>query len=110
MNFRDGLSATCYSCTEDIRVVPVVIAPFEFGDIQRQIFAADLVEAAHDPAFQQRPKAIDRLGMNRAVDILASAMPDSPVFLQFAISWEFISRDQANLFRDRFADEAIQNF
>jgi hypothetical protein len=35
-----GVSATCYRRAEDSRVVPIVVAPFELGDIQREIFAA----------------------------------------------------------------------
>jgi hypothetical protein len=103
-------SATRYGGPEDIRIVPVVIAPFELCNIQRQVFAADFVEASHDAPLQQRPKAIDRLCMNRAIDILASAMPDSPVFLQFAISGIFIGRDKADFFRNGFTDEAVQGF
>src|ERR1700730_17549874 len=105
-----GVSATCYRRAEDVRIVTVVIAPFEFRNIQRQIFAANFVEAAHNTAFQQRPEAVDCLSVHRAVNILASAMPNSTVFLQFAISWIIVSRDQANFFRDRFANEAVQGF
>ncbi len=105
-----GVSATCYRRAENVGVAPVVIAPFKFRDVQRQIFAADFVETAHDTAFQQRPEAIDSLSMDGAVDILASAVPNGAVFLQFAISWVFISRNQADFFRDRFADEAVQCF
>jgi len=46
--------------------------------------------------------------MNRAVNILASAMPDGPVLFQLAISGIFVSRNEADFFRDCFADEAVQ--
>ena len=48
--------------------------------------------------------------MNRAVDVLASAVPDGAMLFQLAISGIVIGRDQANFFRDRFADEAVQRF
>jgi len=48
--------------------------------------------------------------MDSAVNILPSAMPHGPVLFQFAITWEFISRDQADFFRDGFADKAVQSF
>jgi hypothetical protein len=105
-----GGSATCYRRAEDVRVVPVVVAPFEFGNVQRQIFAADFVEAAHNAALQKGPEAIDRLSMNRAVNILTSAMPHGAVFFQLAITRIFVGRDQADFFRDSFADEAVQGF
>jgi hypothetical protein len=55
----NDVSAPRYSGTEDIGVIPVIVAEFEFRNVQRQILAADLVESAHDTAFNQRPEAID---------------------------------------------------
>jgi len=46
-----GASATTYGRAENVGIVPVVVAEFEFRDIERQIFAADLVEAAR-PAYR----------------------------------------------------------
>ena len=39
-------------CSENVRVLPVVIAELEFGDIQRQVFLADLVEGSDVPLGQ----------------------------------------------------------
>jgi hypothetical protein len=103
-----GASATRYRRAEYVRVIPVVIAPFKFGNVQRQIFAADFVEAAHDAALQKRPETIDRLSVNCAIDILTSTMAHGAVFLQFAISGIIVSRDQADFFRDSFTNEAVQ--
>ncbi len=36
-----GDSAMCNRRSEYVRVIAVVVAPFEFRDVQRQIFAAD---------------------------------------------------------------------
>jgi hypothetical protein len=110
VRFSCGASAPCYRGTEDVLVVTIVIAPLEFGDIQRQIFAADFVETAHDAALQERPETINRLSMDRAIDVLASAMPHDTMPFQLAISRMIISRDQANFFRNGFADEAVQSF
>src|SRR5262249_50759056 len=41
-----GVSAATYGCAEDVRIVPVVVPELELGNIQPQIFTADLVEAA----------------------------------------------------------------
>lgn len=103
-----GVSATRYRRAEYISIAAVVVAPFKLCNIQRQIFTTNFVEAAHDATLQQRPEAIDRLSMDRAIDVLARAMPDSPVLFQFAIAGMFISPDQADLFRDGFSNEAVQ--
>jgi hypothetical protein len=63
-----GVSATCYRRAEYVCIIAVVIAPFEFRDV---IFATDFVKAAHFAALQQRPEPINRLSMNRTVDLLA---------------------------------------
>ena len=81
---------------EDIGVVAVVIPELEFGDVQRQIFAADLMEASHNAALQQRPENINRLSMHNAVNITASGMPNElmieisskPVIAGMAIVYE----------------------
>jgi hypothetical protein len=46
----NGVSAPRYSVAENVGVIPVVVPEFEFRDIKRQIFAADLVISAHDAA------------------------------------------------------------
>jgi hypothetical protein len=102
-----GASAMRYGRAEYIRVIAIVVTPFELSNIQRQIFAADFVEAAHDAAFQERPKAVDSLSVDRAVDVLASVMPNGAMFLQL-VSGMFVSRNQADFFGDRFADKTVQ--
>jgi hypothetical protein len=42
--------------TEDIGIAPVVITPFELGDVQLEIFAADFVVTAHDASFNSDHK------------------------------------------------------
>ena len=81
-------SATRYRRAEYVRVIAIVVAPFEFRNIQGQVFAADFVKAAHDAALQERPETVNRLGMNRAINILASTMPHGAMLFQLAISWD----------------------
>src|SRR5437868_5663462 len=50
-----GVSAPRNRRAEYVRVVAVVIAPLEFGDVERQIFTTDFVKAAHDAALHKRP-------------------------------------------------------
>ena len=70
-----GVSAPRYGGAENVKIVPIVVPELEFRDVQRQIFAADLVERAHDTALQQRPKAVDCLGVDNAVHIAAGRVP-----------------------------------
>jgi hypothetical protein len=53
------VSATSYGGSENVGVIPIVVSEFEFRDVQGQIFAAYLMEAAHDAEFQQRPETIN---------------------------------------------------
>jgi hypothetical protein len=60
--------------SENIRVLPIVIAELELGNIERHIFAAHFVECADDTALEDRPKSFDSLSVDRADHILASGM------------------------------------
>src|SRR3984893_9703680 len=55
-----GVSATRYCCAEDVLVVAIVVAPFKLSNVQRQIFAADFMIAAHNTALSKsiQPKTI----------------------------------------------------
>jgi hypothetical protein len=105
------VSAPCYGRAEDVRVVAVVVPKFELGNVQRQVLAADLVEAAHDAALQQRPKAVDGLRVNDAIDVLLFGMPHDAMreFLaQVSIARMFVGRDQADLFRHGHVHESFE--
>ena len=65
------VSASSYGRPEDVGVAAVVIPPLKFSDVERQVFGADVVEGAHDAAFQERPEAVDGLGVDVAPDIFA---------------------------------------
>jgi hypothetical protein len=51
--------------TEDVRVLPVVIAELELGCIERHIFAAHFMKYADNTAFEN-PEALDGLSMDCA--------------------------------------------
>ena len=55
------VSAPCYGTPEDVRIVPIVESETELREIQRQIFLANVVVGADDPALQERPERIDIL-------------------------------------------------
>jgi hypothetical protein len=71
--------ASVYYRTKDVRIGAVIIAELKLRDVQRQIFFADFVKAAHDPAFQDRPKAFDRVGVDGADDVLPLGVIDNAV-------------------------------
>src|ERR1700691_4016798 len=87
------------SRSENIRVVPIVVAELKLGHVERQIFAADLVIAAHDAAFNQRPETLNRIGVNCTDYMLADAVIDNAVIVAVAeaiIGWVGVSAEQAD--------------
>ena len=71
--------ASCNCLSEDIIVDVVIIAELEFGDIKRKILAADFVVAATDAALEDAPKALNRLSMDRADNVLMFCMVNDRV-------------------------------
>jgi hypothetical protein len=65
------VSATTYSRAQDVRVVPIVVPKFKLRNVERQIFAADLVISSDDTALGERPEALDRVRVDCADDVLA---------------------------------------
>jgi hypothetical protein len=104
------VSATRYRGAENVSVVAIVVSEFEFDDVQRQIFAAHLVEASHYAALQKRPESVNGLGVNYTINVLAIGVPNGPVLFQFPVYGVFVSRNQADFFRDGFTNEVVQSF
>ena len=106
-----GVSASCYGRSENVRVHPVVIAELELSDVQRQVFGADVVISANDAALQDRPEALNRVRVDRADNVFASAMPNDAMrefAMQMPVAAMLVGGDQADLGRDSLADEAVQ--
>ena len=61
---------SAYRRSENIRVEAVVVAELKFRDVQRHIFGADFVERADHAALEDRPEAFNRVGVDRADDVL----------------------------------------
>jgi hypothetical protein len=57
--------------SKDVRILSIVVAELKFRDIQRHVFGTHLVECAHHTALEDRPKALNRLCVNRTDDVLA---------------------------------------
>src|SRR5258708_33060090 len=60
--------------SENVRVPSIIVAEFEFRNIERHVFGADFVEASDDPALEDRPEALNRVGVDCADDVLPDAV------------------------------------
>ena len=89
----------------------IVVPELELSDVQRQIFVADLVEAAHDAALDERPETFDRVRVDCANDMLAFGVVNGFVrepMLQSIIAVIGVCAKEANAGRDGFANEAFR--
>jgi hypothetical protein len=102
------VSASSYGRAEDIEVVPAVMPELEFRNVERQIFAAHLVERADDPALEDAPEAFNRLGVDRADHVLTGSVVNHGVRIFVAkvlIADPLVSAEQANAVRGGFVHE-----
>jgi hypothetical protein len=94
--------------SENICILPVVIAELEFGNVQRHIFAAHFVECADHAALENRPETFNRLSVDGTDDILTSRMVNCHVWIilvERIVARILIGTKQADPVRHRFADE-----
>ncbi len=95
--------------SEDVRVLPIVVSELKFRNIERHVFGADLVEASDDPAFEDGPKALNRVRVDCANNILSYAVIDGAVRIigQPVIDAALIGREQTDLMRNGFTNESF---
>src|SRR5258708_12868721 len=77
----------------------VVVAELKFGDVQRHVFGADLVERADDTALEDAPKTFNRLSMDGTDNVLVLGMVNSGVrvcFVETLIADPLIGAEQAD--------------
>lgn len=107
-----GASASCYCRAEDVRVLAVVEPKLELIQIERQVFAADVVIRPDHAALQQRPEVVDVGRMHLAAHVLAGAVVHGVVLVaagpQIAVAGVVVGRDQIDLFAYRLAHEAVE--
>src|ERR1700682_3697120 len=53
----DAFSASADRLAEDVLILAIIVTELKFGDVERQIFGADLVESADNAALEDRPEA-----------------------------------------------------
>src|SRR6266478_3510328 len=74
-----GVSAGCYRRTKDIDVLAIVMPELKFRDVERKIFAADLVIGADNAALKDAPETLNRVRVNGTHNVVAAALADDPV-------------------------------
>jgi hypothetical protein len=102
------ISASPDRFTEDVRVLAVVVAELELGDVERQILVGYLMEGADHAALHERPETFDGLSVDGADNVLADCMVNRRVGIfgvEFIVASPLIGAKQADLRRDRLADE-----
>jgi hypothetical protein len=105
-------SAACYRKPENISVLAVVILELGFGNIEREILGRNLVIAANDTALKQAPKALNRLGVDRADNVLLAAVDNAAMIVGIAqklVAVVFVGSEKADLLRNHGANELFHD-
>lgn len=106
-------TAPCYSGPENTRVLAIDISELGLSDIEGEVIPADLVEAVHNPAFEDRAKAFNHIGLDRAHNIFTASVPHLAVWIEppkAQISVVVVSREQADIIRNDFANQPNESF
>jgi hypothetical protein len=111
MPLPNSLLASLNRRSEYVRIISIIISELEFGNVQMQIFLADLMECSDDAALQNGPEAFDRVRMNCANNVLADGMVDGLVretTIQPLIAGISVSAEKADAVRYCFAYEGLK--
>ena len=99
---------------EDIGVMPVVISELKLGNVERQTLCADFVKRANHAMFQDRPKAFNRIRVDRANNIMLGALALGVIndamriaIVKATISGIVVCAEQANAIGYGFFDECF---
>jgi hypothetical protein len=97
---------------KNIGVFPIVIPELEFGNVQMQIFFADLVVCPDDSTLQDRPKALNRVRVDCADNVLTDAVVNDAVgeaVMQPIVSRPGIGAEQADASGNGLADKPLKH-
>lgn len=81
----DHASASCYRVIKDIHIFAVVKPELKFSDVQRKILGRNLLECTYQSTFEDTPKALDCLSVNRTDNILAERMVDARMLRELLV-------------------------
>lgn len=84
--------------SENVIIEAIIVPKLELRNVKMQVLFADVVESADDPALDDRPKALDRVGVNCTDDILLCGMVNGGVrislFAQAVITNPLVGAEQ----------------
>jgi hypothetical protein len=93
--------------SEDVRILPVVVAELELSNIERHVFAADLVEGADNAALEDRPEALDCVRVYGADNVFVRGVIDDLVLrenlVEVLVTNPMVGHEQTNLVRNGLA-------
>ena len=75
------LSASLYRRSENVIIDAIIVPELEPRNIEREIFATDLVVATDDAALEDTPEALNRVRAHRANHVPLGGVVDAPLFL-----------------------------
>lgn len=104
--------ASADSRSENVRITAVIVAELKFCNVQRQIFAADFVIAAHDAALNQRPETLNRVGVDRADNVLTGLVIDNSVIVAIAeavVAGISVGAEQADAVGNSLVHKIVDN-
>ena len=65
-----SFSASANRGSEDVGILAIVVPELELCNVKRQVFGADFMESTYDAALEDAPEALNRIGANRADNVL----------------------------------------
>jgi len=104
----DHASAACYRCPEHVGIAAVIVSELKLRDVQRHILGGHLVERADHAALEDRPKTFNRVGMDRADNVLVRFVVNHLVRVLaqiVAVSRPGVGRQQTDLIGNGFVHE-----
>jgi hypothetical protein len=97
---------------ETIRVIPCVEPVLKFREITMQMLYRDAMEAAYDPAFEQRKCGFDAVSVNDSFHIFSYVVADHFVFgiieQRTPGRTGFIGHDVLHFLANMFFDDGLQ--
>lgn len=97
--------------SKNVGVKAVIVAELKFRDVQRHVLGADLVERADNASLEDAPKALNRLSVNRADNILMFCVVNRRMRIRLVetlVADPLVGAEQANLLRHGLVNEGDQ--
>jgi hypothetical protein len=93
--------------SENVVIEPIIVPELELRNVKMQVFLTP-----DDPALEDAPEALNRIGVHCADNVLAMGVINGDVrerLFQIAVACPLIGAEQANFVRHGFVDESFQS-